>query len=408
MNKHVKYALWGVLLAGGVSLLGTSAANAAETDGSDGLLSGTQIIAPVTAPITAVGNAVSVLDTSAIDSTPDAAPAASTSAPAPAPAPAPAAETNGDDSVASGTQAVVGLDVPVNVSGNAVSVLDSASAQSTETASAQEAAPAPAAKTSGSDGLLSGTQGIVSADVPVNVTGNAISVFGDADASSDGGQAAGMAPAPDATTDGSDGILGGTQLLAPVTAPVNITGNGISVLGDADANGDSMGSWTEWAFIGGETGSDNALLGGTQILLPVTAPIAIGGNTVSVVGDGGLEVPGTTPGTDTGSEPGNDPSTEPGTGADAGTGVGTGTGAEPGAIPGAASDTDADADGVTSPRHYVLASASGSTTLAMTGSGDEASALAMTGGGNMAPALALLAGSMLLIGGSLIRRGRMA
>lgn len=90
MNKHVKYALWGVLLAGGVSLLGASAANAAETDGDDGLLSGTQILAPITAPVNVVGNAVSVLGTSVVASAPAAAPAA-----APAPAPAPVAETSG-------------------------------------------------------------------------------------------------------------------------------------------------------------------------------------------------------------------------------------------------------------------------------------------------------------------------
>ncbi|WP_183151325.1 chaplin family protein [Microbacterium sp. Se63.02b] len=59
----------------GITLLGATAANAAETTGDDGLLSGTQAETAITAPISVVGNAISVLGD------------AVTPAPAPAPAP---------------------------------------------------------------------------------------------------------------------------------------------------------------------------------------------------------------------------------------------------------------------------------------------------------------------------------
>ena len=42
MRTYLKRALWGTLLAGGITLLGATAANAADTSGEDGLLSGTQ------------------------------------------------------------------------------------------------------------------------------------------------------------------------------------------------------------------------------------------------------------------------------------------------------------------------------------------------------------------------------
>ena len=44
MRTYAKRVLWGTLIAGGITLLGATAANAAETSGDDGLLSGTQAV----------------------------------------------------------------------------------------------------------------------------------------------------------------------------------------------------------------------------------------------------------------------------------------------------------------------------------------------------------------------------
>ena len=72
MHTFIKRALVGTLLAGGITLLGATVANAAETTGEDGLLSGDQALIDVSAPVTIVDNAVSVIG----DSTAAPAPAA--------------------------------------------------------------------------------------------------------------------------------------------------------------------------------------------------------------------------------------------------------------------------------------------------------------------------------------------
>ena len=95
MRTFYKRALWGTLIAGGITLLGATAANAADntTSGQDGILSGTQALVSVSAPITVSGNSVSLLGHSTATSP---APAA------PAPAPAASAGTTGSGGVGSG------------------------------------------------------------------------------------------------------------------------------------------------------------------------------------------------------------------------------------------------------------------------------------------------------------------
>src|SRR5690606_1709992 len=138
MGTFIKRALLGTLLAGGITLLGATVAHAADTTGEDGLLSGTQALLDVKLPVTISGTSLSVIGDSTSQS-------AATSAPAPAPAPAapaPApASTSGENGVASGTQALVTVTVPVTVSGNAISVVgDSSSSDAATAAPAQPAA----------------------------------------------------------------------------------------------------------------------------------------------------------------------------------------------------------------------------------------------------------------------------
>ena len=54
MHTFIKRALVGTLLAGGITLLGATVANAAETTGEDGLLSGNQALIDVSAPVSIV------------------------------------------------------------------------------------------------------------------------------------------------------------------------------------------------------------------------------------------------------------------------------------------------------------------------------------------------------------------
>ena len=66
MHTFIRRALIGTLLAGGITLLGATVANAAETTGEDGLLSGNQALVDITAPISVVDNAVSVIGDSTV------------------------------------------------------------------------------------------------------------------------------------------------------------------------------------------------------------------------------------------------------------------------------------------------------------------------------------------------------
>ncbi len=96
MRKIYSRVLLGTLVGGGLAVLGAGIANAADTSGVDGLLSGDQVGVSVNLPVTVGGNAVSVIGDSSSDG-------ADTSAPA-APAPAPVTITDGSDGVGSGNQ----------------------------------------------------------------------------------------------------------------------------------------------------------------------------------------------------------------------------------------------------------------------------------------------------------------
>ncbi|MEQ4521066.1 cell wall anchor protein, partial [Pseudarthrobacter sp. B907] len=98
MHTNLRRGLLGTLFAGGLLALGTSVASAADTtSGSDGLASGTQVIAPVTAPVTLGATSIGLLGDSAATNggTNPAAPASSTGG----------STTSGNDGAASGTQA---------------------------------------------------------------------------------------------------------------------------------------------------------------------------------------------------------------------------------------------------------------------------------------------------------------
>ena len=301
MNITLSRALYGTLFVGALSLLGTTAAHAADTSGDNGTLSGSQVVADVSTPVQATGNAISAVGDSSTAPAPAAAPAVAAAAPAPAPAPASApapapATTSGSDGTASGTQVVAPVAAPVSVSGNAISVLgDSSSTGSTAPApaSAPAATLAPA-MTTGNNSLLGGTQGLISVDVPIELTGNAVSAAGDSSSTAtttDGTttDAAAPAAASGPVTSGSDGTGSGTQVVPVAAAPVTVTGNAISVVGDSgSANGSSgpVGSgFGANPASGPVTSGSDGTGSGTQVAPVVAVPVTVTGNSLSVIGD---------------------------------------------------------------------------------------------------------------------------
>jgi len=322
MSKAISRGLCLVLFTGGLTLLGTTVANAADTSGDDGVLSGTQVLAPIAAPVDVTGNAISLLGDAV--AAPAPAPAAPAAAPAPAPAPAPVT-TSGVDSLLGGTQAVVEAAIPVTIGGNAVSLTGDAASIGTAAAPAPVApvAAAPAAPTtSGTDSIGSGSQILPTVSVPVTVGGNAISLLGDA--VSEGATSATPTTAPAAgdaaTTSGGDSVLGGTQVLPNITVPVNLGGNAISLLGDSvssgasTATGTTPGAATTAPTTAPSTSGDDGIAGGTQVVSDITVPVNLGGNAISVLGDsvstgsatGDTGTTGTTEGTTTGASTSGD------------------------------------------------------------------------------------------------------
>jgi hypothetical protein len=206
------------------------------------------------------------------------------------------ATTSGKDGILGGTQIVGDVSAPITVSGNAISVAgDSFSGQSgTVSSSDSGAAGGTSGTTSGDDSIAGGTQVLADAGVPVVVGGNAISVIGDS--SSEGSTvtngSGGGSGAGDASTDGSDGIASGSQVIANPWVPVTVGGNAISVVGDSSSSGSDVSSPNAGGGGDATTSGDDSVLGGTQLVAGPSIPITVGGNAISVIGDSTVETPG--------------------------------------------------------------------------------------------------------------------
>jgi hypothetical protein len=89
----------------------------------------------------------------------------------------------------------------------------------------------------GNTGVLNGTQAFAPIQAPINICGVAAGVAGDAFAGCTGGSAASVDGLYDARMISSNnhGILNGTQIFAPIQAPINVCGVAVGVLGDASA-----------------------------------------------------------------------------------------------------------------------------------------------------------------------------
>lgn len=97
------------------------------------------------------------------------------------------------------------------------------------------------------------------------------------------GLGAGVASA-DTTTNGDESLLGGNQVIAPISAPIDISGNGVGVAGDAAAV--SMGGAHVTNHSAGNltTSGQQSAGGGNQIYAPVGVPINGCGNAVGAAG----------------------------------------------------------------------------------------------------------------------------
>ncbi|MHA7174543.1 chaplin family protein [Arthrobacter monumenti] len=347
MRECIRRGLYGALLAGGLMVFGAGAASASDQapTNEDGVLSGNGLGVSVEIPVNVDGNAVSVIGDST--STGTATNGEATGGYAPESAPANTEVVYGSDQQLLGAGGGIVTDntteatvtAPVNVGGNAVSgVGDSTAGPVTNSSAvggyAPESAPANTEVVYGSDQQLLGAGGGIVTDnttdatvtAPVNVGGNAVSVIGDSTtgtATNGDHKADGHASGAEADQEGAkaaaadnnglhgtgDGIITDNTTNATVTAPVNVDGNAISIIGDSntgtatngdhetdgDANeGDTTKEdeadeadheGTDASFGDGLLGIGDGIVSGNNTDATVTAPVNVDGNAISIVGD---------------------------------------------------------------------------------------------------------------------------
>ncbi|MFD3687617.1 hypothetical protein ACFWTE_22715 [Nocardiopsis sp. NPDC058631] len=283
MRKWASTSAKSVLMAAGFVALGSGVAFAdtdAATSGNGSLLGGNQAVANADIPVNISGNAVSaILGTSGASSTSTGAAVVDHHN---------EVATSGNGSVLGGNQLVADLDVPVNVSGNAIGAVGGvAGAAATDTGALvqngggrrhqsaaadytveellgeavsnisllpdtsgvdagilRQSAPREhqSVSTSGNGSALGGNQLVAHLDVPVNVSGNAIgAVGGVAGAAATDTGALVIEKEPEVVTSGNGSLVGGNQLVAHGDVPVNVTGNAVAAvasLAGASSTGD--------------------------------------------------------------------------------------------------------------------------------------------------------------------------
>jgi hypothetical protein len=144
--------------------------------------------------------------------------------------------TSGSGSVGSGNQVSIPITIPIDVCGNAAALLgvSTAACQGGATVAESGSTGWPSTMhTSGIGSVLSGNQATAPVTAPVTVCGNAV---GNATAHCPGGSTVHRVPSTGTeVTNGTGSVASGNQVVAPVTAPVDVCGNSVAVLGVAGA-----------------------------------------------------------------------------------------------------------------------------------------------------------------------------
>ncbi|TDB83350.1 chaplin [Actinomadura sp. KC216] len=244
------------LVAAGAVAVGAafgSGAVADTTSGNFSVLGGNQVQAPISVPVEASGNAVGAIGAAQAQSKGGAEVKGARHGGGGG------METSGNFSIGGGNQVKAPVSLPVDVCGNAVAIIGIAKAQCkggasvksghrsaggwessgyrTANGQAERGGGGGGMKTSGNFSVLGGNQVYAPISIPVNVCGNSVSVLGLSRAQCKGGASVQRKSGgdPKMTTSGNFSVLGGNQAYAPISIPINICGNAVAVLGLAQA-----------------------------------------------------------------------------------------------------------------------------------------------------------------------------
>ncbi|WP_116245495.1 hypothetical protein [Nocardiopsis sp. FIRDI 009] len=358
MSKWAGTSAKAMLLAAGFVALGTGVAFAdgdIATSGNGSIGGGNQLVVDGDVPINVCGNSIgAVLGVSGASCTGSTAAVIEDDRDI---------ATSGNGSILGGNQAVVDGDIPVNVAGNAIGAVGGmAGAQATDANAlvVHDAADGDGGgdiASSGNGSVLGGNQIVGDLDVPVNISGNAVGALGgvagaaatdtnaivhdvaDGDGGGNGGgyRAHQSAPAEfgtmdlvgeaaenvqvlpdtsgvdagvlrqsapaerehmahsDIATSGNGSLVGGNQLVADLAVPINFSGNAIGAVGGvAGAAATDTGAVVHDGHDVATSGN-GSVLGGNQAVIDGDVPVNITGNAVgAVLGTAGASSTGDT------------------------------------------------------------------------------------------------------------------
>jgi hypothetical protein len=295
MKTWVRKTLSVGVLAAGALLFAPGAAQAdvsQDTSGNVGILNGTQVFAPIAVPLNVVGNSIGVageansagsginfVESGKQNGRGHRGHGGKVSQ-----------NSSGNFGIANGTQAYLPISVPVNVVGNSAAVLGLANASGSgvnhvESTKVQRGRGGDQ-DSSGNFGVLNGTQVYAPIDVPINLCGNALSILGlaQSQAACVNGGGHGRRESATQDTSGNYGIANGTQVYAPISAPLNVAGNAIGVAGEANSAAVAKNESARGHHFSQDSSGNVGILNGTQVAAPISIPINVCGNSLAVLG----------------------------------------------------------------------------------------------------------------------------
>lgn len=257
----------GVAGTAGSATNSATAGGDATTNGDASILSGNMSMVDGAVPVQALGNGatwIGTADGNYADDTTSIAGGTNT--------------TSGEHGIGSGDVGAVPAAGPVQLAGNAGSLIGSSLSGSQTTA---ETEAGGVTDTSGNHSVVGGFVTDTPVATPIQGFGNAVTGIGDATAWHDN--------EVDATAGGNDytfghnSILGGEMAAAPAAGQIDVFGNGIAGIGTASASAASDSEAEAGGFQG--TGGDSSLGGGNLAQSPIALPMQLFGNGLSGIGE---------------------------------------------------------------------------------------------------------------------------
>jgi hypothetical protein len=301
MKTWARKTLAAGILAAGALLLAPSAAQAdpaQSTMDNIGTLNATQVLADVAVPVNAVATSIGVAGESwatgqAVNFVPEKGEKRKGRGPSQI--------SDENRGTLNGTQVLAIVQAPINVVGTSASVLGYSTAQGAgvnhvESDRAEKGHKGDKGGKGGPDqvsgqnfGTGNGTQIKAPIKAPINICGTSLGVLGLSNSQAVCGNRVGGESGHKQVSGKNFGTLNGTQALLPIAAPINLTGTSAAVGGTSTSTAAS-GNDLESGSKGGDKGPDQVsgqnfgTLNGTQAKAPIQIPVNLCGTSIAVLG----------------------------------------------------------------------------------------------------------------------------